>query len=187
MKWYMYMFHKDRLSVSEGLVAFCCLTFFVSSFYMFKERKARLVETRPFSILKEFQQICPWIHLEIYIWPCLHCFQSEPNTVHWWYNSSSLGIFPLWLVMLGRAKRSNQHCFLFSGWVIKTFAQKPLTALCVTSAHTWNHNLSLCALALDLRQSELVLTYIDSSDWHMIHEQHWCFTVINVIYLQCVS
>lgn len=43
----MYMFHKDRLSVSEGLVAFCCLTFFVSSFYMFKERKARLVETRP--------------------------------------------------------------------------------------------------------------------------------------------
>lgn len=45
----------------------------------------------------------------------------------------------------------NKQCFLFSGWVIKTFAQKPLTTLCVTAAHTRNHNLSICALALDLR------------------------------------
>lgn len=40
------MFSENCLSVSEGLVAFCWLTFFVSSFYIF-ENKAQLVETLP--------------------------------------------------------------------------------------------------------------------------------------------
>lgn len=69
----------------------------------------------------------------------------------WWYSSSCLRIFhcDLWCLGVQRGP-INKHCFLFSGWVTETFAQKPLTALCVTSAHTQNHNLSFCALALDL-------------------------------------
>lgn len=41
------MFNENCLSVSEGLVAFCWLTFFVSSFTYLKKNNAQLVETLP--------------------------------------------------------------------------------------------------------------------------------------------
>ena len=55
------------------------------------------------------------------------------------------------------------------------------TTLCVTSALTWNHNLSFCALALECRQAAFPLTYSDSTDWPMIHSLHSRVTVHDVI------
>ncbi len=159
-------------------------------------------DTAWFTVFGEFQGIflsCVCLQMDFDpVYVCLFSSQLEPSdhkqTMPCQTTSDTLfvgdTVLPpctyfhrdLWCLGMQRSP-INKHCFLFSGWVINTFAQKPLTTLCVTSVHTRNHNLSFCALALDLRQVELVLTYFDSSDWPMIHELHWSSTVADVLHL----